>query len=115
MFLVTADGYYYKGKRFDVLPNAAEIARGFPLPLERVVVAHYAGDNAVGDIPNAVLWDDYLGTDEPADFAFEQLPAEHPLVVMFSSGTTGKPKCMVQSAAGLLPQSAQGAGFAGGY
>ncbi len=99
--LVTADGYYYKGKRFDVLPNAAEIARGIP-SLERVVVAHYAGDNAVGDIPNAVLWDDYLGTDEPADFAFEQLPAEHPLVVMFSSGTTGKPKCMVQSAAGLL-------------
>ncbi len=98
--LVTADGYFYKGKRFDVLKNAAEIAAGIP-SLQRVVVAHYAGEGAAVGVPNAVLWDEYLA-DEPAEFVFEQLPAGHPLVVMFSSGTTGKPKCMVQSAAGLL-------------
>lgn len=99
--LVTTDGYYYKGKRFDVLKNAAEIAAGIP-SLARVVVTHYAGDGGVGAVPNAVLWDEYLTEKEPEAFVFEQLPAEHPLVVMFSSGTTGKPKCMVQSAAGLL-------------
>ncbi len=99
--LVTTDGYYYKGKRFDVLKNAAEIAAGIP-SLARVVVTHYAGDGGVGAVPNAVLWDEYLAEKEPESFVFEQLPAEHPLVVMFSSGTTGKPKCMVQSAAGLL-------------
>lgn len=99
--LVTTDGYYYKGKRFDVLKNAAEIAAGIP-SLARVVVTHYVGDGGVGAVPNAVLWDEYLTEKEPEGFAFEQLPAEHPLVVMFSSGTTGKPKCMVQSAAGLL-------------
>ncbi len=99
--LVTTDGYYYKGKRFDVLKNAAEIAAGIP-SLARVVVTHYAGDGGVGAVPNAVLWDEYLVEKEPESFVFEQLPAEHPLVVMFSSGTTGKPKCMVQSAAGLL-------------
>ncbi len=99
--LVTADGYFYKGKRFDVLKNAAEIARGIP-SLTRVVVTHYGGDGGTGDVPAAVTWDDYLRQPAPADFVFEQLPAEHPLVVMFSSGTTGKPKCMVQSAAGLL-------------
>ena len=99
--LFTADGYYYKGKRFDVLKNAAEIAAGIP-SVQRVVVAHYAGQGDTGGIANAVCWDDYLGTDEVRGFVFEQLPAEHPLVVMFSSGTTGKPKCMVQSAGGLL-------------
>ncbi|MGI5845324.1 MAG: acetoacetate--CoA ligase [Candidatus Xenobium sp.] len=99
--LVTADGYFYKTRKFDVLKNAAEIAAGIP-SVQRVVVAHYAGDEDCGRIPEAVAWEEYLAAEAPAGFAFEQLPAEHPLVVMFSSGTTGKPKCMVQSAAGLL-------------
>ena len=99
--LITADGYRYKNKVFDVLPNAREIAKNIP-SVRRVVVTHYAGGNTTGDIPGAVMWDEYLTGEEPADFRFAQLPASHPLVVMFSSGTTGKPKCMVQSAGGLL-------------
>ena len=99
--LVTADGYYYKGKRFLCTENAAAIASGIP-SLSRVIVAHYAGDDSVSGVPMGVRWDDYLAADAPAPFVFEQLPASHPLVIMFSSGTTGKPKCMVQSAAGLL-------------
>ncbi len=99
--LITADGYYYKGKTFNVLPNAAALAGNMPT-VRKVIVAHYAGDPAaVAVMPNAVRWEDYLAP-TPEAFAFEQLPARHPLVVMFSSGTTGKPKCMVQSAGGLL-------------
>ncbi len=100
--LLTADGYYYKGKSFDVLENAGLVAAGIN-SVEKVIVAHYAGDSSkTGNIPGGVRWEDYLAVKAPADFVFEQLPSGHPLVVMFSSGTTGKPKCMVQSAGGLL-------------
>ena len=100
--LITTDGYYYKGRCFDVLENAKHVAAGID-SLEKVIVAHYAGDISKAEsIPGSVRWEDYLAEKAPAGFVFEQLPSEHPLVVMFSSGTTGKPKCMVQSAGGLL-------------
>lgn len=100
--LFTTDGYFYKGKRFDVLGNVTKIVGGID-SIKRVVIAHYAGDSSkISEIPNSICWKDYLVEKIPEDFKFEQLPSEHPLVVMFSSGTTGKPKCMVQSAAGLL-------------
>lgn len=100
--LFTTDGYFYKGKSFDVIENAKEIATGID-SVKRVVVSHYAGESSgISKIVNAVSYEDYLAEAAPQDFQFEQLPSEHPLVVMFSSGTTGKPKCMVQSAAGLL-------------
>ena len=99
--LITTDGYHYKNKNFDVLANAKEIAAAIP-SIRRVVISRYAGDHTTGGIPNAVFWGEYLHEMDPKDFHFEQLPADHPLVIMFSSGTTGKPKCMVQSAGGLL-------------
>ena len=100
--LVTADAYLYKGKLFDILEHTKEVANGIP-SVRRVVIAHYAGDAKESvQIENAVSWEDYLGERDITDFRFEQLDASHPLVIMFSSGTTGKPKCMVQSAAGLL-------------
>lgn len=100
--LFTTDGYFYKGKCFDVLQNASQIAAGID-SVKRVVISHYAGDSSkICEIPNSVCFENYLAESVPQNFKFEQLPSEHPLVVMFSSGTTGKPKCMVQSAAGLL-------------
>lgn len=101
--LFTADAYYYKGKRFDVVPRAAELARTIP-SLEKVVVASYEkGDHAIIDVvPHAVHWEDFSTPDPSGDMDFEQLPADHPVYIMFSSGTTGKPKCMVQGAAGVL-------------
>lgn len=100
--LVTADGYLYKGRCFDVLRHAKDVVQGIP-SVRRVVIAHYAGDSAdCNEIPGAVRWEAYLGERDVSDFHFEQLDAGHPLVIMFSSGTTGKPKCIVQSAAGLL-------------
>ena len=98
--LVTTDGYRYKGKTFSTVPNVREIAARIP-SLKRVVVVHYAGENDVSDIPMAARFADYLAP-APEHFVYEQVSASHPLVVMFSSGTTGKPKCMVQSHAGIL-------------
>ena len=100
--LFTTDGYYYKGKCFDVMGNVKQIVHGIN-SIRRVVVSHYAGDNSkTTEIPNGVSYENYLSCNVPVNFKFEQLPSEQPLVVMFSSGTTGKPKCMVQSSAGLL-------------
>ena len=101
VILITADGYRYKNRSFDVLANAKEIVDHIP-SIRRTVIVRYAGNRTRGGISNAVFWGEYLHEYDPVGFQFEQLPANHPLVIMFSSGTTGKPKCMVQSAGGLL-------------
>jgi acetoacetyl-CoA synthetase len=100
--LFTVNGYYYKGKAFNSLTNAAEIAKGIP-SLNKVVVASYTDEAPnLGAIPDAVGFEDFLAKGEVPSLAFEQLPFDHPVYIMFSSGTTGKPKCMVQGAGGVL-------------
>lgn len=100
--LFTADGYFYKGKSFDTLQSAAEVAAGIP-SLRKVVVVSYARERPdIGAIPNAVHWADFLSPVGGLEIDFEQLPFDHPQYIMFSSGTTGKPKCMVQGAGGVL-------------
>ncbi len=100
--LFTSDGYFYKGKHFDTLGNAAEVARGIP-SLEKVVVVPYTTAKPdIRTIPNAVLYEDFLAKESGLAIEFEQLPFDHPVYIMFSSGTTGKPKCMVQGAGGVL-------------
>ncbi|HUH96189.1 MAG TPA: AMP-binding protein, partial [Anaerolineales bacterium] len=100
--MFTADGYFYKGKIFETSPHAAQIARGIP-SLAKVVVASYLHRPPdVQKIPNAVPWDEFLSQEKDPRIEFEQLPFDHPLYIMFSSGTTGKPKCLVQSAGGVL-------------
>ncbi|SFN07854.1 acetoacetate--CoA ligase [Thermodesulforhabdus norvegica] len=99
--MITADGYFYKGKMFNTFANAVKLASRMP-SLERVVVAKYSGaDVDLSRLPNAVTFYEFVGK-EDADPVFEQLPFDHPVYIMFSSGTTGKPKCMVQSAGGVL-------------
>ncbi|MBI5034181.1 MAG: acetoacetate--CoA ligase [Chloroflexi bacterium] len=100
--LFTVNGYYYKGKAIGSLANAAEIARGIP-SLRKVVVASYTGDETgIEHISNVVRYADFVSKDNNLEIKFEQLPFDHPLYIMFSSGTTGKPKCLVQSAGGVL-------------
>ena len=99
--MFTADGYFHKGQMFDTRANAAQIAKNIP-SLKKVVVVQYAMDNAdIGVIPKAVLYNDFIAR-EPPPIRFEQLPLDHPVYIMFSSGTTGKPKCIVQGAGVLL-------------
>jgi len=93
--MFTVDGYFHKGQRFDTRANAAAVARGMEA-LEKVIVVPYASAKPeIGDIPHAALYDDFAAR-AAASIQFEQLPFDHPLFIMFSSGTTGKPKCMVQ-------------------
>ena len=100
--LFTADGYFYKNQVFDTLSNARKVADGIP-SIEKVVVASYVGNESGTDqIPQAVPFNDFLSATKPTEIQFEQLPFDHPVYIMFSSGTTGKPKCMVQGAGVLL-------------
>ncbi len=101
-FLFTVDGYFYKGRTFDSLANVSKIVKEIS-SIEKVIVTTYANDNPdISLIPNSVLFEDFLSENEAPEIKFEQLPFDHPVCIMFSSGTTGKPKCMVQGAGGIL-------------
>ncbi|MCF8227727.1 MAG: acetoacetate--CoA ligase [Bacteroidales bacterium] len=100
--IFAADGYYYKGK----VINSQEKLKGIldKLPsVEKVVLFEYTGNRNVDDIPNAMTWED-LVQPAKAEMHFEQLPFDHPLYIMYSSGTTGLPKSIVHSAGGTLIQ-----------
>ncbi|MEM3010926.1 MAG: acetoacetate--CoA ligase [Candidatus Bathyarchaeia archaeon] len=100
--LFTVDGYPYKGKIFTVLSNVEQIVRGVP-SLEKIIVVPYMEENPrIDRIPNSVLYGDFISQEKSLEIQFEQLPFEHPVYIMFSSGTTGKPKCMVQGGGGVL-------------
>ena len=100
--LFSVDGYFYKAKPFNTLGNAAELAKAIP-SLKKVVIVSYTGTKPdIGNIPNSVLYEDFLALEKEPALEFEQLPFDHPVFIMFSSGTTGKPKCMVQGAGGIL-------------
>jgi acetoacetyl-CoA synthetase len=100
--LFTADGYFYKGKVFQTLTNVSQVVHGIPSLEQVIVVPHIAPRPGITDIRSAVNYPEFIGQSDSREIDFEQLPSEHPVYIMFSSGTTGKPKCMVQSAAGVL-------------
>lgn len=98
--LVATDGYTYGGKRFDRRPQLAEIVEGLPTLRRTVVVPTLGLDLPAG----AVSWEDWLAPHADAVADFEQLPFDHPWYVLFSSGTTGVPKCIVHRTGGVLLQ-----------
>ena len=94
--MITADGYFYKGKAFDTLEHAAEVARGIPSLNKAIVVSYTREKPDISALPNAVHYDDFVSKESNLEIEFAQLPFHHPIYIMFSSGTTGKPKCLVQ-------------------
>ncbi len=101
----TANGYSYNGKNFDSLPRIADILNRLP-SVEKVIVIPYTEANPdISAVKNSVLFADFLApADDNPEIEFAQLPFDHPLYIMYSSGTTGVPKCIVHGAGGTLIQ-----------
>jgi acetoacetyl-CoA synthetase len=100
--LFAADGYFYNGKVIDSLAKVREIAAKLPT-LKRVVVVPYVSEKpAVSAIPNAQRLGDFIAGHPGGDIRFEQMPFDHPQYILFSSGTTGVPKCIVHGQGGTL-------------
>ena len=102
--LIAADGYFYGGKTIDVMTRVAEVVSRLPSVQRTVIIPYTRRDLDLAGIPGAVDVHDFMAPFQPEKLSFEQLPFDHPLFIMFSSGTTGVPKCIVHGAGGTLLQ-----------
>jgi acetoacetyl-CoA synthetase len=101
--LFAVDGYPYAGKRLDIRGKVRDVAAGIP-GLKRTVLVPFLDPAAdPGPVTGAVLYGDYLEK-KPPPLAFAQLPFDHPVYILYSSGTTGTPKAIVHGAGGTLLQ-----------
>ncbi|PCI55578.1 MAG: acetoacetate--CoA ligase [Alphaproteobacteria bacterium] len=102
--LITVDGYYYNGKVIDVLGKVKDIQPQLKGLVRTIVVPFAGSDLEVSALPDTQSADDFIGEYTPSDIAFTRVAFNHPLFIMFSSGTTGAPKCIVHGHGGTLLQ-----------
>ena len=100
--LMTVDGYFYNQKNLNIKDKVSEIADNLPT-VEHLVLVNFSGQSEVVDDARMVRYEDFLDNDA-SDIDFVRKPFNHPIYIMFSSGTTGVPKCIVHGAGGTLLQ-----------
>ena len=100
--LFAVDGYRYGGKGFDRRETLAKLQAEMPSLVRTVVLPYLDLEPDLEPLRDAVRWDELLATGEGAGLSFERVPFDHPLWVLYSSGTTGLPKAIVQSQGGIL-------------
>ncbi len=102
--LITVDGYYYNGKVMDCLPKVKDVQPALK-GLQKTVVVAFAGSSLQAEsLMNTVSAGDFVQGFQPQTIAFTRVPFNHPLFILFSSGTTGIPKCIVHGHGGTLLQ-----------
>ena len=103
--LFAADGYFYNGKTIDSLAKIAEVVARMPSVLKVVIVPYVEASPDLAKIRSATMFEDFIAPHRDAtDIEYARLPFDHPLYIMYSSGTTGVPKCIVHCAGGVLLQ-----------
>ncbi|HTY66252.1 MAG TPA: acetoacetate--CoA ligase [Alphaproteobacteria bacterium] len=102
--LFAVDAYHYNGKTHDVLGKLAEIVPKLPTLARTVVIPYVADVPALGSVPKSVTLPQFTAPFSPRAVEYTRLPFNHPLFILFSSGTTGVPKCIVHGAGGTLLQ-----------
>jgi acetoacetyl-CoA synthetase len=102
--LLTVDAYFYGGKTVDCLSKLAEILPRLPSVGKTIVFPFVAEKPDLSALPSAQLWGDFVAPFSAANLTFERVEFSHPLFIMFSSGTTGVPKCIVHGHGGTLLQ-----------
>ncbi len=98
-----ADGYLYNGKQFDSLKKLNGILKSLSTVENVIIIEHLENNQNIKHIDNGILYTDFV-SNSPEPLQFEQLPFDHPIYIMYSSGTTGIPKSIVHSAGGTLIQ-----------
>src|SRR5581483_7698641 len=102
--LFAIDGYTYNGKAFDTLARVQEIRDKLPSVEKLIVIPSLNRRPDLSGLKDALLWPDVLAGSTAREIAFEHFPFDHPLYILYSSGTTGPPKCIVHRAGGILVQ-----------
>ncbi|MEM7291503.1 MAG: AMP-binding protein, partial [Pseudomonadota bacterium] len=102
VLFIACDGYWYNGKKIDVAAKIASIAP--KLTAEKTVILPYVGGGAAicDQVEGCVSLEEFIADYQPKELTFKRLPFSHPLYILFSSGTTGVPKCIVHSQGGVL-------------
>jgi acetoacetyl-CoA synthetase len=104
--LIAVDGYRYGGKDFDRTPVVRRLQDAMPSVRHTVLLPYLdpaaGATSGAATLEDVITWEDLLATGEGAELTFERVPFDHPLWVLYSSGTTGLPKAIVQGQGGIL-------------
>ena len=100
--LFACDGYFYGGKTHDIRAKTADLVERISSVTNTVIVPYTAEAPDIDAIRGGVFWDDFIDGFAAGEIIYAQMPFDHPLYILYSSGTTGQPKCIVHGAGGAL-------------